>query len=49
MIEVRLPCGLIRFDIQPFWQEIRMNCGCSFSNGGFGGIHGKLLERLGRR
>ena len=20
-----------------------------FSNGGFGGIHGKLLERLGRR
>jgi len=22
---------------------------CVFSNGGFGGIHGKLLERLGRR
>src|SRR5262249_17698963 len=22
---------------------------CIFSNGGFGGIHGKLLERLGRR
>ena len=21
---------------------------CVFSNGGFGGIHGKLLERLGR-
>ena len=22
---------------------------CVFSNGGFGGIHGKLLERLGKR
>jgi UDP-N-acetylmuramate: L-alanyl-gamma-D-glutamyl-meso-diaminopimelate ligase len=22
---------------------------CVFSNGGFGGIHGKLIERLGRR
>jgi len=22
---------------------------CVFSNGGFGGIHGKLLERLARR
>jgi UDP-N-acetylmuramate: L-alanyl-gamma-D-glutamyl-meso-diaminopimelate ligase len=22
---------------------------CVFSNGGFGGIHGKLLDRLGRR
>jgi UDP-N-acetylmuramate: L-alanyl-gamma-D-glutamyl-meso-diaminopimelate ligase len=22
---------------------------CVFSNGGFGGIHAKLLERLGRR
>jgi UDP-N-acetylmuramate-alanine ligase len=22
---------------------------CVFSNGGFGGIHSKLLERLGRR
>jgi UDP-N-acetylmuramate: L-alanyl-gamma-D-glutamyl-meso-diaminopimelate ligase len=22
---------------------------CVFSNGGFGGIHGKLLERLGRK
>jgi hypothetical protein len=21
---------------------------CVFSNGGFGGIHGKLLQRLGR-
>jgi UDP-N-acetylmuramate: L-alanyl-gamma-D-glutamyl-meso-diaminopimelate ligase len=22
---------------------------CVFSNGGFGGIHGKLLERLGKK
>ena len=22
---------------------------CIFSNGGFGGIHGKLMERLGKR
>ena len=38
----------------PSWITCGRTCSggdvvCVFSNGGFGGIHGKLLERLGRR
>ena len=38
----------------PSWRTSRKSAEggdvvCVFSNGGFGGIHGKLLERLGRR